>query len=305
MKKNEIQCIDGILLLNKPKGYSSNQILQKVKRLFKAKKAGHTGALDPLATGMLPICFGEATKFSQFLLDADKVYETTARLGEATTTGDCEGEIIDSQTIPELNLKFLKGILTKFEGASLQTPPMYSALKHQGQPLYKLARKGIEITRDARKIYIKKIELKGFSNNEINIKVHCTKGTYIRTLVEDIAKAMGTIAHVKVLHRLSVAPFHHHPMHDFTQLQPNLSKLLPIDAALTNVPELLLSAQQSEKIIHGQLLKDFFTPDNMPSDHLIFRLYNMEYSNFMGLGERIDSVNLKARRLTQNKCRLG
>jgi tRNA pseudouridine55 synthase len=201
--KNKI--INGIFLLDKPLHLSSNGALQRVKRLFGAKKAGHTGSLDPLATGMLPICFGEATKFSQFLLDSDKYYSVVAKFGEKTSTGDSEGEVIETSSFDHVTVELFQQTLTKFLGVTQQIPPMFSALKHKGKPLYELARQGIEIDRPAREIEI--FSMTGSVNvTHFSLAVHCSKGTYIRTLVEDIAAAMNSCAHVVELRRTKVTP---------------------------------------------------------------------------------------------------
>lgn len=199
--------IHGILLLDKPKGISSNAALQIVKRLFKAKKAGHTGSLDPLATGLLPICFGKATKSSHILLEADKHYQTTARLGIKTDTGDAEGNMIAESPVPDLTIADLEKVLDRFRGPISQIPSMFSALKHQGQPLYKLARQGITIERQAREITIKNLTLLELKGNTLRLDIHATKGTYVRTLVEDIGEALGCGAHVIELRRLGSGPY--------------------------------------------------------------------------------------------------
>ena len=199
--------ISGVFLLNKPLGISSNAALQKVRWLYRAQKAGHTGALDPLASGLLPICLGEATKFSHYLLDSTKRYQTTVFLGHSTTTGDVEGEILLEKPVPELNEELIQETIAKFVGEIQQVPPMYSALKKEGRPLYELARKGIEIEREARPITIYAIELLSFSENSIMLDVTCSKGTYIRVLGEDIAKALGTYGHLTYLHRIQTGHF--------------------------------------------------------------------------------------------------
>lgn len=199
--------ISGVFLLNKPLGISSNAALQKVRWLYRAQKAGHTGALDPLASGLLPICLGEATKFSHYLLDSTKRYQTTIFLGHSTTTGDVEGEVLLEQAVPELTEARIQEVLAKFTGDIQQVPPMYSALKKEGRPLYELARQGIEIEREARPITIYAITLLSFTENSITLDVTCSKGTYIRVLGEDIAKALGTYGHLTYLHRTRTGHF--------------------------------------------------------------------------------------------------
>lgn len=196
--------IHGIVLLDKPTGMSSNKALQIVKRALKAKKAGHTGALDPLATGLLPLCFGQATKLAEYLLGKDKTYIVTAKLGERTTTSDSEGDIVATKPVPEFNESILENYLQSFRGDILQTPSMYSALKFQGKPYYYYARKGIEIERVNRQVTIFKNELLGFTKDTITLRVQCSKGTYIRTLVDDLGELMGCGAHVTTLHRESI-----------------------------------------------------------------------------------------------------
>lgn len=199
--------ISGVFLLNKPLGISSNAALQKVRWLYRAQKAGHTGALDPLASGLLPICLGEATKFSHYLLDSTKRYQTTIHLGHSTTTGDVEGEVLLEQAVPVLSEEKITQVLEKFVGDIQQVPPMYSALKKEGRPLYELARKGIEIERESRPIHIYAIELLSFTENSISLDVTCSKGTYIRVLGEDIAQALGTYGHLTYLHRIKTGHF--------------------------------------------------------------------------------------------------
>ena len=198
--------VDGVLILDKPRGMSSNAALQKVRWLLNAEKAGHTGSLDPLATGVLPLCFGEATKFSQYLLDADKGYETVMQLGVTTTTGDAEGEVVEQRPVEVGEAQLLEA-LEGFRGAISQIPPMYSALKRDGQPLYKLARAGEVVEREARSVTIARLELAAFEGDRPRLQVACSKGTYIRTLVEDIGQVLGCGAHVAELRRTQVGPF--------------------------------------------------------------------------------------------------
>lgn len=199
--------ITGVLLLDKPMGISSNAALQKVKRLYNAKKAGHTGSLDPIATGMLPICLGEATKLSQCLLESDKAYHVTVRLGERTASGDREGEVIERLSAAHVTADSLQAAMNQLTGAISQIPPMYSAIKHKGQPLYALARKGIEIERTPRPVTIYEFKLLDFSNEQFTCFVKCSKGTYVRTLIEDCAKLVNTIAYVLELRREYVTPY--------------------------------------------------------------------------------------------------
>lgn len=206
-RKRKGNPVNGVVLLDKPLGMSSNHAVQRVKRLFNAQKAGHTGALDPLATGLLPVCLGEATKVSQYLLDADKGYYVKAQLGSMTTTGDLEGEKVKAFVLPSADSQGFEKVIESFIGEIEQVPPMYSALKHNGQPLYKLARKGKEIERKARKITIYSIDIIDYTQESFELQVRCSKGTYIRTLVEDIGKALDSGAFVLELRRTLAAPF--------------------------------------------------------------------------------------------------
>ncbi|MEQ1400833.1 tRNA pseudouridine(55) synthase TruB [Acinetobacter baumannii] len=211
--------ISGVFLLNKPLGLSSNAALQKVRWLYRAQKAGHTGALDPLATGLLPICLGEATKFSHYLLDSTKRYQTTVRLGQTTTTGDVEGDILQERPIPVLSKELIEQTLEKFRGDIQQVPPMYSALKKEGKPLYELARKGIEIEREARPVTIYALEFIEFTENSITLDVTCSKGTYIRVLGEDIGEALGCGGHLTMLHRIQTGHFELIPSYTIEYLE--------------------------------------------------------------------------------------
>lgn len=255
--------IDGIFLLDKPQGMSSNDIMQKVKRLFQANKAGHTGALDPLATGMLPICLGEATKFSQFLLDADKRYVVTAKLGERTDTSDAEGQIVKSRPV-NVEVAQILTALEQFRGDILQVPTMFSALKHNGKPLYEYARAGITVEREARPISIFELTFIDYQAPLLTLEVHCSKGTYIRTLVDDLGEVLGCGAHVTMLRRTAVADYPTEKMMSWETLQ-SLSEqaefalldqhLLPTDSAVSKLPALHLNAEQSKAIGFGQRVK--------------------------------------------------
>lgn len=216
--------VTGILLFDKSPGHSSNKALQQVKRLFDAQKAGHTGSLDPLASGLLPICFGEATKISGFLLDADKRYQVTAKLGVKTSTGDAEGEAVETVDVPEDIADRIARIAPDFQGDIQQIPPMYSALKHQGRRLYELAREGVEVERPPRNISIHELTIQAVNTNEFSIDVRCSKGTYVRTLIEDMAEAAGTVAHVTALRRLSVGGLPDVPLVSLDNLQELIEK---------------------------------------------------------------------------------
>ncbi len=258
--------LTGVLLFDKPLELSSNDALQKVRRLFQAEKAGHTGTLDPLATGLLPICFGEATKFSNALLDADKTYRALLRLGQTTTTGDAEGAILSECAVGVTQAE-VDAVLAKFLGPIQQLPPMYSALKHQGKPLYEYIRKGETIERELRDVVIHELQLHCFAGNEIDLSVRCSKGTYVRTLAEDIGAALGCGAHLIGLRRTAIA---HFSLTDAFTL-PALSemtveardaKLLPLTALMPNMPTFNLDAVQVKRLAQGQRLAvDAGVPD--------------------------------------------
>lgn len=233
--------ISGVFLLNKPLGISSNSALQRVRGLYRAEKGGHTGALDPLASGLLPICLGEATKFSHFLLDSTKRYQTTIQLGHSTTTGDVEGEVLLEAAVPELTEDKIQQVLQQFLGDTTQIPPMYSALKKQGRPLYELARQGIEIEREARPIHLSAIELLSFTDSSITLDITCSKGTYIRVVGEDIAKALGTYGHLTALHRIQTGLFEIVPEYTIEYLESLTEAerdalLLPVYAPVQHFP---------------------------------------------------------------------
>lgn len=251
----------GLLLLDKPAGVSSNRALQRAKRLFAAAKAGHAGSLDPLATGMLPIFFGASTRLAGFMLDAHKTYRVTARLGAATATGDAEGEITEehSPNSPPERAS-IDAAVARFVGETLQVPPMYSALKRDGVPLYRLARSGVQVERAPRRVRIDALTVEQYAWPELTLHVHCSKGTYVRTLVEDVARAAGTVGHVAALRRLSVEPFAEEGMHSFETLEAAAvdgmaaldGLLLRADAALPGWPSVRLAAADAARLAHGQ-----------------------------------------------------
>lgn len=289
--------VDGILLLDKPLGISSNAALQKARYLYNAKKAGHTGSLDPLASGLLPICFGQASKVSAFLLDADKSYQCTLKLGETTSTGDREGDVINRRPVPSLDHTALPRILNRFLGEIEQIPPMHSALKHRGKPLYELARKGIEVERKPRKITIHSLDLVNVTRDTLTLDVTCSKGTYIRTLAEDIGEAIGCGAHLAMLRRTGVSPFNGYPVYTFEQLQELADNeqlegaLLPIDAALNDFPEMTLSDEETRRLRHGLKVSRQQIPDTP-----FIRLYTRT-REFVGMGKRSAANELAAKRL--------
>ena len=249
--------VHGVLLLDKPLGISSNTALQRARRLYRAEKAGHTGVLDPLASGLLPVCFGEAAKFAQYLLDADKAYTATLKLGEATTTGDAEGDIIATAR-SDIALNEFKQACTALTGAIRQVPPMFSALKHEGKPLYEYARQGITIERKARDITIYQINISDFAPPFATLDVRCSKGTYIRTLAEDIAKHIGTFAHLSALRRTTTAGFsvaNAHTLDHLAELDENArdALLLPCDALVAHLPRIDVSADTARDVHCGRL----------------------------------------------------
>jgi tRNA pseudouridine55 synthase len=298
------RAVNGILLLDKPCGITSNRALQKVKHLYQANKAGHTGSLDPLATGMLPICFGEATKFSQYLLNADKTYQVTAQLGVTTTTGDAEGEIVDRTPVPTLTQAQLTTVLQQFTGEVTQIPSMYSALKHQGRPLYELARQGITVERAPRQITIYALQLISQQAETLSLEVTCSKGTYIRTLVEDIGKQLGCGAHVAKLRRTAIAGLANYPMFELETLVSEASQenfasldkhLLSIDLALPSAwPALELSAASLFYFRQGQAI----SIPRAPSSGWI-KLYDKQ-RYFLGIGEVGEDGRVVPRRLLKN-----
>jgi tRNA pseudouridine55 synthase len=301
--RNKGRNVQGILLLDKPAGMSSNAALQQVKRLYQARKAGHTGSLDQIATGMLPICLGEATKLSRFLLDADKRYRAVLKLGVSTSTGDSEGTATEVRPVGELDTRDIQAVLHRFTGAIQQLPPMHSAIKHQGQPLYRLARQGIEIERRPRTVFI--YELKplglspgGLSTDELTVEVHCSKGTYIRTLAQDIGDALGVGAHVIALRRLAAGPFEEPQMVSLETLGTVAAQglgrldevLVPMDRALAQWPAVSLSRHTRHYLVMGQPV---LVP-HAPTQGWV-RLYGDE--QFLGVGEVQDDGRIAPRRL--------
>ncbi|WP_213990495.1 tRNA pseudouridine(55) synthase TruB [Sodalis sp. dw_96] len=299
--------INGIVLVDKPMGLSSNDLLQKVKRLFVANKAGHTGALDPLATGMLPICLGEATKFSQHLLDADKRYRVVARLGQRTDTSDAEGAIISERPV-DLHQEQLEQALQRFRGQSMQVPSMYSALKHQGRPLYEYARQGIEVERAPRPITLYELKLIHWDLQSVELEIHCSKGTYIRTIIDDLGEMLGCGAHVIQLRRLAVADYPGDRMVTLEQLRAlsgedptaadtlaSLDKLLlPMDSALSAMPEVNLTAVLAGYVRLGQAVSVSF--GDMPQNAMV-RLTEGPERAFFGVGEITEPGMVAPRRL--------
>lgn len=298
--------VDGVLLLDKPTGITSNDALQKVKRIYFAEKAGHTGALDPLATGMLPICLGEATKFSQFLLDSDKRYRVIAKLGERTNTSDSDGEVVETREV-KVDRGQLERCIAKFRGETDQIPSMFSALKYQGRPLYEYAREGIEVPRESRKITVYSIELIRFEGNEVEMDVHCSKGTYIRTITDDLGEMLGCGAHVISLRRTGVSNYPMERVVTLEQLEELLEQareqgvaprelldplLLPMDSAVQDLPEVNMLPELADMVLHGQPVQIFGAPLEGQ-----VRMTSGEERTFIGIGQIDDDGRVAPKRL--------
>jgi len=288
--------VTGILLLDKPLGLSSNSALQRVKRLLRAEKAGHVGSLDPLATGMLPICLGEATKIAGDILSGRKRYRFTAALGNRTATGDLEGAIVETLPVPAFDRATLDGVLSRFLGKQMQVPPMYSAIKRDGQPLYKLARAGVEVERAPREIELFGFEVRAFDAASIQLEVSCSKGTYVRTLAEDIARALGTCGHVSLLRRLHVEPFEGEPMITLEAVTAAAeagqeTPLLSADRGVPHLLEVRLDAPAVHRVTHGQAAG---VPAETAPGRV--RLYD-DQGRFFGIGEADGFGTVQPRRL--------
>lgn len=284
----------GILLLDKPLGLTSNAALSRAKRVLGIRKAGHTGALDPLATGLLPLCFGQATKVSAFLLDADKGYMADVKLGQTTASGDAEGDVVEQRDVPEISLAALEDVLDEFRGPIDQVPPMYSALKHKGRRLHDLARAGIEVERKPRRVTIHSLEALNFNAPHLALKVTCSKGTYIRSLAMDIGERLGCGAHLSGLRRESSGPFSLTdavPLDQLMEMEAAEARalLLPPDAALAAFPRVTLDATDATDIGHGKVVDTDFAA----AGHV--RIYSAE--RFMGIGTIDDGGRLRVRRL--------
>ena len=294
-KKN----ISGVLLLDKPLGYSSNQALQKIKLLYQAAKAGHTGTLDPLATGLLPLCFGEATKFAHFLTDADKVYIATVKFGITTNTGDAEGQVLSVKDV-NISKMQLEQVCSQFLGVISQVPPMYSALKHEGKAMYEYARAGVEIERASRAVTIHNIEINAFDRDVATITVKCSKGTYIRTLAEDIGAQIGCGAHLIGLRRTATANYHINQAITIEQFEAMSEAqrallLMPADSAIADLPAITLDVDSAFYLQQGQAI---LHSGNIPEG--LIRLYN-EQGEFLGLGEQQSDGKIAPKRLIVNK----
>jgi len=307
-RRRKGRAVHGIILLDKPSGISSNAALQKVKRLFNAQKAGHTGSLDPLATGLLPICLGEATKITSYLLDADKKYQGMAKLGVRTNTADAEGDILQTRPVPILSDNTIEMALDSFRGEISQIPPMYSALKLNGKPLYELARQGIEVERKPRNITIFELKKLGFDNDELALFVHCSKGTYIRTLVEDLGEILECGAHLKSLRRVAAGPFDINQtvsLDKLTALAEEMAEqgaekafdaldalLIPMHTALVDWPEISLSDNSAYYVRQGQPV---LVP-RAPSNGWV-RLMGEKPDDFIGIGHILEDGRVAPKRL--------
>ena len=287
--------ISGVILLDKPLGFSSNQALQKVKWLYQAAKAGHTGTLDPLATGLLPICLGEATKFAQYVTDADKTYIATLKLGVTTTTGDAEGDVLATAPVSVTSDQFTAAC-QQFLGEISQVPPMYSALKHEGKALYEYARAGVDIERQARQVTIQSIVVNSFAQDNAQVTVNCSKGTYIRTLAEDIGARLSCGAHLTALRRIETAGYFMHQAVTLEQLEAMTGDardalLLPVDSAILYLPKIILGDDAAYFLLQGQAI---LQAGDIPRGDL--RLYN-EKNQFLGLGFMQDDGKIAPKRL--------
>lgn len=290
--------IDGMLLLDKSPGITSNGAVQRVKRLFQANKVGHTGSLDPIATGLLPLCLGEATKLSGFLLNTDKRYFVRARLGRTTTTADIEGETVDEKPVPRLDVAVIEAVLARFRGEIDQVPPMYSALKQGGRRLYELARKGVEVVREPRRVSIYELRLLEFGSDFLDLDVHCSKGTYIRSLAEDVGASLGCGGHVEQLRRTAVGKFGLNQAVSVDSLESlsdegRMALLLPLSAIADELPLLNLSAELAFFLRKGQPV---FAP-NAPAGGLL-RLFTREGA-FLGVGEVTEDGMIAPKRLVR------
>jgi tRNA pseudouridine55 synthase len=292
--------VSGILVLDKPQGMTSSDAVQKVKRLFNAEKVGHTGALDPLATGVLPLCFGEATKFSQYLLNSDKKYWTRIQLGVATDTGDSDGQVVATRPVQDVDAARIETALEQFRGDIEQIPSMFSAIKHQGQPLYKLARQGIEVEREARAVTIYSNRLLAFAGDELELEIHCSKGTYIRTIAEDLGAALGCGAHVTALRRLAAGPYGETDMVTLAALEAAEQTerdgfLLPVDSVVGGWPEVRLNDDTAYYMRKGQPVIVAHAPRS--GWVRLSEVSDEGSTRFLGVGEILDDGRVAPRRL--------
>lgn len=300
-KRRRGRDVSGVLVLDKPEGMSSNDAVQRAKRLFNARKVGHTGSLDPLATGVLPLCFGEATKFSQYLLNSDKTYLARLKLGVATDSGDADGNVLATRPVENVDEARVEEALQCFRGEIEQVPSMFSAIKHQGQPLYKLARQGIEVDRESRRVTIFANELVSLAGDELTLSIHCSKGTYVRTIAQELGERLGCGAHVAGLRRLGAGPYTEADAVTFETLEDALPKgsldpfLLPVSSAVGQWPEVILNDQTAYYLRQGQPV---MVPQAPTSGWV--RLAQAETEGaprFLGVGEVLDDGRIAPRRL--------
>ncbi len=299
-KRRRGRPINGVLIVDKPLGITSNDVVQRAKRLFDAQKVGHTGSLDPLATGVLPLCFGEATKFSQYLLDSDKKYWTRIKLGVTTATGDADGEVTGGSDASQVTADAVEQALEKFRGEIEQIPSMYSALKHQGQPLYKLARQGVEVERKARSVNIFSNELVKFNGGELELNIHCSKGTYVRTIAEDLGHALGCGGHVIGLRRLAAGPYvgseaiSFEQLEAYTDLESLDSLLKPIGSSVKDWPKVRMVTDTAHYLLQGQSVQ----VAKAPTEGWVQLLEIAEEGDvFLGVGEVLADGRIAPRRL--------
>ncbi len=303
-KRRRGRPVDGFLVLDKPQGLSSSQAVQKAKRLYNAQKVGHTGSLDPIATGVLPLCFGEATKFSQYLLASDKKYWTRIRLGVSTDTGDADGEIISERAVSGITECDVEQALMRFRGQFDQIPSMYSAIKHQGQPLYKLARQGVEVERKSRQVTVFENRLVAFEGDTLELEIHCSKGTYVRTIAEDLGEALGCGAHVIALRRRAAGPFTEDELITFEEIEEACSQragdglLQPIENAVRMWPKLVLEESSAYYLRQGQPV---IVPRAPTGGYVRLAARCAEDGErFIGVGEILDDGRVAPRRLLAN-----
>ena len=304
-KRRRGRDVNGVLVLDKPQGLSSNDAVQAVKRLFNARKVGHTGALDPLATGVLPLCFGEATKFSQFLLASDKKYWVRIKLGVATDSGDADGKVLDTRPVTNVDAAKVEDALRFFRGEIDQVPSMFSAIKHKGQPLYKLARQGIEVEREARRVTIYSNQLVDMDTDELELEIHCSKGTYVRTIAQELGELLGCGAHVIALRRTMAGPYSEEDLVTLEQLEATLAEhgtldslLQPISSAVREWPEVRLSDNTAYYLRQGQPV---IVPHAPSSGWVrLAEVVNEEGTRFIGVGEVLDDGRVAPRRLVMS-----
>ena len=296
--------VNGVIVIDKPSGMTSNDVVQRVKRLFFAEKVGHTGSLDPLATGVLPICLGEATKFSQYLLDADKAYRSTFTLGKTTDTADSDGNVLKSVDARHITRKEVESAVAEFTGDIMQVPPMYSALKRDGQPLYKLARQGIEVPREARPVSIYQYDVEGFANGQVDVQIKCSKGTYIRSLAEELGEVLGVGAHVSALRRTMAGAFTEQHCKTLEALENERgdqraevldTHLLPVDATITDLAQLVIDDNSGYYFARGQavMVNQVYRIGHEGDKVRVF----CETGDFLGIGEISDDGRVQPKRL--------